>query len=73
MKHLDMELENLKRVFTALDVRKDGVVTSEEIFMITRTASQPGDPARDLQARDLQARDPARTFFLLGPLLCDRS
>jgi len=36
VKHLDMELENLKRVFTALDVRKDGVVTSEEIFMITR-------------------------------------
>ena len=35
MKHLDIELKNLKRVFSLLDVGRDGVVTSEDIFVIT--------------------------------------
>ena len=34
-KRLDAELKNLKRVFTLLDVGRDGVVTSEDIFAIT--------------------------------------
>ena len=35
VKRLDTELKNLKRVFALLDVGKDGVVTSEDIFVIT--------------------------------------
>ena len=35
VKRLDIELKNLKRVFALLDVGKDGVVTSEDIFVIT--------------------------------------
>ena len=35
MKHLEIELKNLKRVFALLDVGKDGVVASEDIFVIT--------------------------------------
>jgi hypothetical protein len=35
VKHLEIELKNLKRVFALLDVGKDGVVTSEDIFVIT--------------------------------------
>ena len=34
-KRLDAELKNLKRVFTLFDVGRDGVVTSEDIFVIT--------------------------------------
>jgi hypothetical protein len=35
VKHLEIELKNLKRVFALLDVGKDGVVASEDIFVIT--------------------------------------
>ena len=31
VKHMSMELDNLKRVFRALDVCKDNVISSEEI------------------------------------------